>query len=546
MEGRPKLIVTSLPPTDKGYDLAWKLLDEQLNDQERQKQALQPKLKNLAPAIGDLFSLRNVYEEMEALLRSLNTYKKVDEDEKLRKIVMSKYPMAVLDRISDTEVLALQLLRDRMKQLIRKREDIHYVLEDVAAALPPTPSINKEMSLAFFAQKKLHEQKKIDERNPKGNEVNLKKEPKCAFCKQPHYSSLCDKYTTLPQCIRTLPFGSCIICLRVHHNACRSSNRNYKCKSRKHNMAFCPDKFGYFAHNPKARTTLEDGTQAMKTTESKKEESPPSKQELNEKIKKNMNLVRTYRSSHITAMIPVFNPKTNKEVKVRTLFDNGCPDTFILQSRAEELNLDVHAETDVEVSTFGSRIAQDLKTKTVDLAIRSKTRTIHLFADTKPYIQGEVKVFDPNEFKLAHQEYSAYKFVETGSDEPIDLLIGNDFNCEILDYSSQLEVEPGLYLLHLAFGWIISGRMNSKHQQSSSVFLATMNALSTLWELDTLGIKDPNLTQDKEEELALQQFYDNVIYDVNEKRYKVTWPWRSYPPPIPTNYGLALGILQNI
>lgn len=279
-----------------------------------------------------------------------------------------------------------------MKQLIRKREDIHHVLEDVAAALPPIPPVNKETSLAFFAQKKFDKQKKIDKRKLKGNKSNLKREPKCAFCKQPHYSSLCDKYTTSQQRIRTLPPGSRIISLRVHHSACKSSNRCYEWKSQKHNTAFCPDKFGYFAHNSKARKTSEDDLQ---TLELKNEETAPSKQEPSEKIKKNVNLVRTYCSSHITAMIPVFNPRTNKQVKIRILFDNGCPDTFILQSRAEELDLDVHAETDVEVSTFGSRIAQDLKTKTVDLAIRTKTRTIHLFADTTPYIQDDVKVFDP-------------------------------------------------------------------------------------------------------------------------------------------------------
>jgi len=112
--------------------------------------------------------------------------------------------------------------------------------------------------------------------------------------------------------------------------------------------------------------------------------------------------------------------------------------------------------------------------------------------------------------------------------------------------ASQIEVQPGLYLLESNFGWLVSGRMSGKRPPSAAAMIANATIISTLWDLETLGIREPNLSNEKEEELALQQFYANISYDNDSNRYSVTWLWRSYPPPIPSNYGLAAGVLRTV
>ena len=84
--------------------------------------------------------------------------------------------------------------------------------------------------------------------------------------------------------------------------------------------------------------------------------------------------------------------------------------------------------------------------------------------------------------------------------EPIDVLIGNNFLCEIMNFASQLMVQPGLYLLESDFGWVIAGRMDQPRTQSKTALLTITRTLESLWPLDTLGIREPNLSEEEEEE----------------------------------------------
>ena len=74
--------------------------------------------------------------------------------------------------------------------------------------------------------------------------------------------------------------------------------------------------------------------------------------------------------------------------------------------------------------------------------------------------------------------------------------------------------------------------------------LSTVAALNRLSSLDTIGISDQPLTIAQEESEALEQFYVNIKF--SENRYIVTWPWRQYPPELPSNLGLAFGQLKSL
>ena len=66
--------------------------------------------------------------------------------------------------------------------------------------------------------------------------------------------------------------------------------------------------------------------------------------------------------------------------------------------------------------------------------------------------------------------------------------------------------------------------------------------LTEMWNLDRIGIHDcPDVTAD---DLALRHFQDHIQFTGG--RYEVAWPWKSEPPDLPTNYGLAFGRLSTL
>ena len=112
---RPKRLIKNLVRTDKGYNTAWEILNDAYNNKDRQGQELQQKIRELAPAKDELMSLCNVYEELGALLRALSIYKEIDNDDDLWKEVMAKYPVEILNRLTDHEIAMLPLLCKRIK-----------------------------------------------------------------------------------------------------------------------------------------------------------------------------------------------------------------------------------------------------------------------------------------------------------------------------------------------------------------------------------------------------------------------------------------------
>jgi len=161
-----------------------------------------------------------------------------------------------------------------------------------------------------------------------------------------------------------------------------------ECNSRKHHLAFCPEKFGYFSRS--------SGTARDRNTVVT--EKNPSNNDVNER-KTSVNLVRTYCSAHTTARATVVNPITKQQIQIRALFDGGCPDSFILSSRANELGLSPTATSNVQVSVFGTPESRDVRTRTVEFFIETKKGLVQIWADTMDYIQDEVNIFDTQDFR---------------------------------------------------------------------------------------------------------------------------------------------------
>nr|XP_042902851.1 uncharacterized protein LOC107439364 [Parasteatoda tepidariorum] len=121
----------------------------------------------------------------------------------------------------------------------------------------------------------------------------------------------------------------------------------------------------------------------------------------------------------------------------------------------------------------------------------------------------------------------------------IDLLIGSDVIGKLLTGNS-VELQSGLTAIETKLGWTVFGKRNSGERN----ILKTLSMhsikvpVNKLWELETLGISDPNQTEKKETELDLNDFNKNLKI-LPDGRYEVELPWKYNSANLPTNKELV-------
>jgi len=71
-------------------------------------------------------------------------------------------------------------------------------------------------------------------------------------------------------------------------------------------------------------------------------------------------------------------------------------------------------------------------------------------------------------------------------------------------------------------------------------------AVSKLWELDVLGIQDPNQRSIEEAEMAVQAYFRDTVKMNDDGRYEVRLPWIERHPPVPRNINLTKKKLENV
>jgi len=543
----PANTVKNIPCTEDGYNLAWKLLDQDYDDAARIRNDIFNQLTRMAPASDNPSSLKDTLDQIEAHLRVLETYEKeedeVNNNETYRRLVLAKFPRTVIRHISPLgETPSLKDARKNLRIAINSEIEVQTLIEPISSIsvehqiiTAPLLAASKNKEVKDLVAEKTDREKRNDTRR---NDRNDSQKITCKFCSKSHYSSDCKMYETAEARKNALPPDACIICLRTGHSRqkCSSRGQCYFCRNRTHNSAFCPSKFGFFSKRPENKANRnESNPQKATVTESKK---------VNEPSKTNINLIRTYHGSHITARANVVNPVTKTTCSARILFDMGCPETFILETKSAELELISQHRNDIQVTTFGSNEYRNMQSNTVNFNIETQNGIINIYADTAPLIQEDIHVFEIEEFKRKFPQYANYSFVDPANNEPIDILIGNDHLFEILDMTSQIEVQKGLFILKSSLGWLLGGRMEKSSNKRSTVMLATKKAIETLWTLDTIGITDLNHSQSKEEEIALAEFEQNIRYE--EGRYTVAFPWKYQPSDLPSNYALARGVLTSL
>jgi len=133
-------------------------------------------------------------------------------------------------------------------------------------------------------------------------------------------------------------------------------------------------------------------------------------------------------------------------------------------------------------------------------------------------------------------------------EKPIEVLIGADAYGKLLTGRREI-LQCGLVAIEIHLGWVVTGKMQSRQKVSSMTALtmfAQNEPVNKLWELDLLGIQDPQCKKGKEErERAVQAYFLDTVRVNEEGQYEVRLAWIEGHPPVPLNFNLAKRRLEN-
>ncbi|XP_047998794.1 uncharacterized protein LOC125236138 [Leguminivora glycinivorella] len=152
----------------------------------------------------------------------------------------------------------------------------------------------------------------------------------------------------------------------------------------------------------------------------------------------------------------------------------------------------------------------------------------------------------------------SYVLADDGSlSGQVQILIGNDYYFNII-YETKIQLDSNLFLVDSALGWIVSGKTEPQLEEESYVVTYAQTCIEmklhqpdsplcegdikNLWELECIGICDsPKATREEE---AIKNFNETTVKINN--RYTVSWPWITYPPDLPNNFGIDFGRLSSL
>lgn len=123
----------------------------------------------------------------------------------------------------------------------------------------------------------------------------------------------------------------------------------------------------------------------------------------------------------------------------------------------------------------------------------------------------------------------------------VEILTGNDYYGQLLTGNIEY-LDNRLTAIETIFGWTLSGRINKSETSAMLVTTLLCNefSLSDLWNLETIGIRDPveTLTRLERENATRKHFLQTVCRE-DDGRYCGNLPWIEGMKELPDNKYIA-------
>lgn len=519
-------LVESFPITNENYPLAIESLTERYGRKELLidfyvRELLKLVLNNATKKKQD--SLSGLYNKLSTQLRALSTlgvttdqcgvilYPLVESSlpthilrsfERQRKNIESEQSVSTLDEI--VSFLKSEVQSEEKIKLTRS-DIFHYERErkNLAESQHPLPS-----STELFTQE-------------------LKQT--CAFCLKDHESRFCKKayFIPLEEKIAIIKRnGLCRICLAKGHLAsrCRSQITCQLC-SKRHLKFMCPN------------------------IVCNKSDSP--KQDINDKHinEKTVDSLHSRATNEVILQTLVVNVHgIKKERKARVIIDTGSQKSYILRSTAEDLGFNLQGEEEFCHSLFGGTKTKMYKHKCykIFLSKLDGNYTCKLDALDHDVICNDISSIKNGSWIHELKNKNIFLTDTEENTGPIEILLGADVAGKIITGRRE-ELKTGLVALETKLGWTLMGKVPRYTQKTD----ATMNIVtmlsqadvpvSSLWDLELLGIREPIEQNSREEtERAVMFHFQETVRQNEDGRYEVHMPWKVDHAILTNNYELCL------
>ncbi|UYV80828.1 hypothetical protein LAZ67_19001892 [Cordylochernes scorpioides] len=350
------------------------------------------------------------------------------------------------------------------------------------------------------------------------------KEMGCLFCENNHQSKDCITAQSMPfkdKRAKIYEKRCCLKCLKPGHLA-KACKRTVQCNicAKGHYVLLCPD----LPCNRKEKTHVSEVVQSALA---------------NQQCTKDVTLM--------TLMVNIMG--NNGYRRVRALLDPGSQKSYILESTALEVKLKPIGNVNIAHSLFGGTQTETKCHKVYTVALCSNLSELDTLREFEflgqDIICGEIPR-TPKGAWLNELKGSRIWLSDLGRDSPkIELLIGSDIYGSLLSGRVK-QLKNGLTALETHLGWTICGPSPKKDEQTdySSLVVISMHSrnmsVDYLWDLETIGIKDPgeNLTKLEEDKIVHQHFL-NTVHQLEDGRFCVGLPWLGNQEGIPSNRHIA-------
>ena len=545
VEGNAASAIDGFALTADNYESAVKVLKDRFADPQIIISSHMEELLNL-PVVSDVNKvnkIRQLYDSIETHIRSLrnlgidsNSYGNL-----LLPLILSKLPeemRLVVARNLEKDEWNIDKLLCKFKLELEARERCNTIPE----CSSPKPFENK--GTRYRGRQPYSSSTLLSGKGPTPV-------PYCSYCAKQHTSASCPIVTDIAARRAILRRkGKCFLCLRSGHiiKHCDSQYKCQKCGGH-HHVSICEkNTFKPLVPGDKIsqqhESTGNQQSNQPKTAQGTQTESSTNYVESNTAV-----LLQTAQS-----LVGKVGVVMDEKHKARIVFDSCSQRSYISNRLRSTLKLETVESENLLIKTFGDKSPKVLSCDKVKFAVTdTEGNEIIMDAYSVPTICSPIS---NQSIKVALEEYphlhgltlADKPSLSTAGDVEVDVLIGADYYWKFVTGTTKRSGKPGPVAVLTRLGWVLSGPVIQEkqgHPSCSTNLNATHvlrvdtepivsnttdllhNQLEKLWDLETLGIRDHELTTEP-------KFIEEINF--NGKHYEVKLPFREEHPLLPDNH----------
>ncbi|GFS61059.1 integrase catalytic domain-containing protein [Trichonephila clavipes] len=346
---------------------------------------------------------------------------------------------------------------------------------------------------------------------PSANELFIN-EPNeiCVLCLKNHPVRFCKRAFFIPLEEKNAIIkrkGLCRICLAKGHLAsrCRSQITCQLC-SKRHVKFMCPN---------------------IECNKSNSLKQDVNDKNINENTVDSLHSRATNEVILQTLVVNVHGIK--RERKARAIIDTGSQKSYILRSTAEELGFNVQREEEFRHSLFGGTKTRMYKHKCYKIYLSSLDGNYICKLDALDHDVICNDISSAKNGSWIHELKTKNIFLTDIQENtgPIEVLLGADVAGKLITGRRE-ELKTGLVALETKLGWTLMEDI----------------PVSSLWDLEMLGIRD-TIEQNSREEKAVMSHFLETVRQKEDGRYEVHMPWKVDRAFLTDNYELCLKRLES-